>query len=134
MKSEDLELLPKSFTFKKNERLRSKKAIKALFASKSSGFTYPFKYLIFPNQSIKYHQVLISVPKKQFKKSVDRHLINRRIKEAYRLNKHILTCEIKYDIAFIYVAKEILSFTDIEKKVSLTLQQINKLKNETSTE
>ncbi len=131
MKSEDLEQAkPKSFTFSKNERLRNKAAIKSLFSSKSSDFVFPFKYIHQPSQELSCHQILVSVPKKQFKRSVDRHLLIRRIKEAYRLHKHIISTNAPTYIVYIYVAKEILSFKEIEKKLSLILQKINKHSNE----
>ena len=124
MESEGLE--PKSYSFLKDERLRSRKTISKIFASKSSDFTFPFKFFYLPTPNLKYNQVLVSIPKKQFKRSVDRHLLGRRIKEAYRLNKHLLNNNNhKYCIVYIYVGKELLSFKEIEKKLYLTLQRIN---------
>jgi ribonuclease P protein component len=125
MKSEDLEPKPKSFSFSKDERLRSRKVIQKMFSSRSSDFVYPYKYLCAYNQELTQNQILVSVPKKIFKRSVDRHLITRRIREAYRLHKHILESQTKLSIIFIYVGKEILTFKEIEKKLSLTLQRIN---------
>lgn len=130
MESEDLELVPKSFTLSKNERLRSKKVIKRLFSLKSSDFIFPFKFYYLANPDLSSNQLLISIPKRAFKRSVDRHLLARRVKESYRLNKHQLSSPIKYHIALIYVSKDILSFKDIEKKLYLTLQRINIAINE----
>lgn len=131
MESEELEPVPKSFSFSKNERLRSKKTIQKMFASKSSDFVYPFKFIYQPIPLLGLpSQVLVSVPKKIFKRSVDRHLLIRRIKEAYRLNKHHLTSKSSYTIIFIYVAKDILSFKEIEKKLYLAIQRINNCSNE----
>lgn len=131
MESEELEPVAKSFSFCKNERLRSKKIIQKMFASKSSDFIYPFKFIYQPIPSEDSPtQVLASVPKKIFKRSVDRHLVARRIKEAYRLNKHHLSSKSPYTIILIYVAKDILSFKEIEKKLYLAIQRINNCSNE----
>ena len=130
MESEELEQAPKSFSLSKSERLRSRKVIQRMFSSKSSDFIFPFKYLCVADTLLPQHQILVSIPKKAFKRSVDRHLLARRVKEAYRLHKHTLTSTSKCYIVFIYVAKEILTFKEIEKKVYLMLQRINKVDNE----
>lgn len=132
MSPEGLEKRPISFSFTKKERLSSLVEIKTLFNSKSSGFIYPFKFLFLPVNGQSQHQILISVPKKLFKRSVDRHLITRRIREAYRLNKHKLQSPVFYNIAFIYVAKNICSFKEIEKKLNLVLENLNKQENESN--
>lgn len=64
-------------------------------------------------------QLLFSVSKKSFKRAVDRNIIRRRIKEAYRLNKNLFLPNIKIPqhIGIIYIAKEIMEFADIQKKL-----------------
>ncbi len=74
------------FTFKKSERLSSKKDIQELFNNGSSFYLYPFKVITLPADTSKLHQVLFSVPKRLFKRAVDRNLLKRRMREAYRLN------------------------------------------------
>ncbi len=74
-------------------------------------------------------QLLISVPGKQFKKATDRNLIKRRIREAYRLNKYILSGaeikpEIQIAIAIVYTANEIHDFDFIHQKMIEALKRI----------
>ncbi|MBO0948629.1 ribonuclease P protein component [Fibrella forsythiae] len=81
-------------------------------------------------------QVLFSVPKRAFKKAVDRNAVRRRVKEAYRLHKHRLVPrgETKVDnqqiagpvaqIVFLYTAKTKISFEEIEKGMKLALKRM----------
>ncbi len=139
------------FTFKKSERLNSKKVIEKLFDKKGSEntksvFLYPFRVsyvkgiegvefkvesefdnLSTLNSSPLTHpsQILISVSKRYFKHAVDRNLIKRRTREAYRLNKHLLTTnpahQIPAYIAFVYIAKTIEDYAKIEKSMKAIL-------------
>ena len=109
----------------KNERLHSKKSIKELFDKGSSFFLYPFKVMVLEiNFELpETNQILFSVSKKKLKKSVDRNLIKRRMRESYRLNKQILG-EInggKKIIGLIYVSSEIVTFQVIENKIKKTI-------------
>ena len=74
----------------KNERLKSKKNTGLLFKNGDSLFSFPFKlvYKWLEEGSDKNSvQLLVSVPKRKFKNAVDRNLLRRRIKEAFRKNK-----------------------------------------------
>lgn len=77
------------FTFKKEERLSSRKQIGELIDKGSSFFLYPFRivWLEVDTPSTYPAQLLISVSKKRFKRAVDRNRIKRLIREAYRLQK-----------------------------------------------
>jgi ribonuclease P protein component len=115
------------FNFKlcKEEIVRGKTSVQRLFASKTNFFHFPFKVLyLYPSQN-NFNQILVSVPKKNFKKSTDRNYIRRLIKESYRLNKNIIPIEsTTFNIAFVYVHNEILSFEDINKKMQSILKKI----------
>ena len=113
-------------TFKKTERLCSVKVIDSLFDRKNTAnegvFTYPAR-VVFRKSEDNVTQVLFSVPKRQFKHAVDRNLIKRRMKEAYRLNKTLLAGN--FYITFIYVGKKIEEYDAIVKGIKSALKKIN---------
>lgn len=120
------------FSLPKTERLKSTKTIAEVFAKNQHVFLYPFKVLFLTKSSLSQERpkVLFSVSKRNFKRAVDRNWIKRRIKEAYRLNKYILANEnlgFKLNcIAFIYVAKNKISFSEQEIKMKKVLEKLKK--------
>ena len=76
-------------TLSKRERLKSSIILEQLFSSGKSIKSGPF-ILLWDIQKLNTTvpvQVGFSVPKKKFRKAVDRNRIKRQLKEAYRLNK-----------------------------------------------
>jgi len=117
------------FKFPKFEKLRLKILIDSLFKEGKSFFIYPFKVLHL-HAPIEHtiNQVLITVSSRKFKKATDRNTLKRRIREAYRLNRHDLTQSLSDDchllIGYIYVGDEILDFDVIETKLKQTLERL----------
>ena len=72
--------------------------------------------------------VMISVPKKNFKKAVDRNVIRRRIRESYRLNKHLFSNQLdeiaSITVVFIYISKFILPYSEINSKLKEVLLRL----------
>jgi len=121
----------KKFTFNKIERICHKKEIETLFYHNKSFLSYPLKvlYRYSDIQDDKNIKILISVPKRNIKKAVNRNLLKRRIKEAFRQHKFILSNHLdstnkKMQIAFVYIGKEIVDYGVIENKIILTLQRL----------
>lgn len=115
--------------FPRSERLRSHKMIGRLFDRNSKDC---FTVLVYPYRAVVYREahtpegfpeVLVSVPKRNFKKAVLRNRIKRLTREAYRLQKIVFPC--KMYIGFLYVGKEVPDFGQAERAVSAIL---NKLK------
>ncbi|WP_290144623.1 ribonuclease P protein component [Muribaculum intestinale] len=71
-------------------------------------------------------QFLVSIPKKKLRHAVDRVQMRRRVREAYRLNRHLIPKDIPLDIAFIYVATEVLPYAEVLKGVTRILTRISK--------
>lgn len=117
-------------TFGKDEKLCSKKIIEQLFNEGKSFLAYPLKVVFLPvklpgNMPV---QVAFSVGKKLFKHAVDRNLIKRRMREAYRQNKDLLFAELDTQIALFYIqiGKEIPDFQTLEKSVLKSFKKIKK--------
>ncbi len=121
-------------TFRKAERLCSKKHIEALFAGDNHSLTaYPLRavYTETENEKIvnsKSVSLLISVSKRHFKHAVDRNRAKRLIREAYRLNKGLLLDHLpedtQLDLAFIWMSDELCDYAIIETKMKTILQRI----------
>lgn len=117
-------------TFTKGERICSMKEIEILVTKGKSLFHYPFKvnYLrIETDNEAPGAGILISVPKRNFKRAVRRNLLKRRIRESYRLNKQILlpVTDKKTHIMFVYVSKQVLDYSEIEESIKEILNKIN---------
>ncbi len=118
-------------TFHKEERLSSKVMIDILFEKGRYFNNYPIKVVWVEAEIASSFpaQLIISVPKKTFKKAVDRNRIKRLIREAYRKNKfnfynYLVSQNIKIAVGFVYTGNEILDYSEIESKIVLILQKI----------
>ena len=122
-------------TFSKKERLSSGKEIDKLFSRGKKFSLSPLRifWRVREHEVKSEIKIMISVPKKIFARAVDRNLIKRRIREAYRQNKQILPQLNKLgrphslEIAFIYNGKDIIEYHELETKIISVLQGIAEL-------
>lgn len=123
------------YTLDKSERLCSKKLIERLFAGGSKSFpAYPLRVVytwVEPESSRADASMLISVPKKRFKHAVKRNQVKRQVREAYRLNKHLvldvvknLETSKKLVMAFIWLDNKIHPTEEVAYKVKKLLVHI----------
>lgn len=130
--------------FPKSEKLCSKKIIEELFsyqknAKSSSVFVFPFKIsFLLPattqidqvsSDLITLPQIVISVSKKNFRKSVDRNRIKRQIREIYRLTKpelfaDVLPHKVPSAIGIVFVAKELQEYSFMEQRFRKAMKHI----------
>lgn len=129
----------------KEERLRHKSLVDGLFTAGSNIYDFPLRLTwraLTPEELESAFragvppltgrlQMLITVPKKKRRRAVDRVLMRRRIREAYRLNRGALADVIAEDptlgsvsLAFVYLAPENLDYRVIEEKMIRLLSKL----------
>lgn len=114
-----------SYTLKKAERLCGKTLIEELLAKGRHGNVPGMRYLVRKDTGCEQARILISVPKKIFKRAVKRNLCKRRIREAWRKQKHMLNNENGVDILFMYSSKDLLDYERIFTAVGLIIEKVN---------
>ena len=122
-------------TLGKKERLKSRKLIGRLFEEGTSIKNFPYRlvYIVTEKSSI---QSSFSVPKRNFKKAVDRNRIKRLIKEAYRLEKENVFKELNFHYALMitYLGKKEPIFFDAQKKIRELLKLFVETQTQTQTQ
>ena len=116
-------------SFGKSEKLKSGMVMSRLFRDGQNGFAFPIKMYYSKEESSENPvapRVAVSVPKKKFKRAVDRNLIKRRIKEAYRLHSQNWKKEQTQNInlLFVFISPTIENYNRIEKSIKRLLTLI----------
>lgn len=121
-------------TLTKEERICSKKLIEALFAGNGSRSmtSYPIRAVFLEQKSAEGEppvQLLVSVPKRCFKRAVKRNRVKRQIREAFRRNKHVLADAVtgsghSVAVALIWMSADLSATHLVETKVKDLLVRI----------
>lgn len=123
-------------TLNKHERLKKKKLIDELFANGQSIKAFPIKLVFKEIQAAESPQSPmlfgVTVGKRLFKRAVDRNLLKRRMREAYRINKvhineYLLSKEMHLSIMTIYTSKEIEDYNTIESAMLKLMSRLEEL-------
>lgn len=116
----------------KSEKLHSFGAIRRLFTEGRGGFVYPLRYVVYAEHSMNNEmsvELLFSTPKKFLKRANKRNKVRRRMREAYRLNKHLLLSSSDprmMQVALIYSSKEVIDYKTIENATKRILEILAK--------
>lgn len=117
----------------KSQRLYLKNDINALFEEGKGFNAYPFRVVVHIHDAVTREtaipRILVSVSKKRFHHAVKRNRVKRLVRESWRRNKGGLMkiCNKNnktIDIAFVYTATCILTYHEIESKMSVITKRL----------
>tara|TARA_B100000768_G_scaffold179756_1_gene198120 strand:- start:1342 stop:1743 length:402 start_codon:yes stop_codon:yes gene_type:complete len=120
-----------SFSFPRNQRLKSKKISDLVFATGQKAKATPliarFLDTLLPEPVST--QVMVTVSKKKFKRAVDRNRIKRLMREAWRLEKpplenRLAANEKQRAIVFIFVGNELPTLEQVQSAIASLVSQM----------
>lgn len=111
------------------ERLKSRKLISKLFREGAAVNAYPLRFVWLETEYSEGRspvQMAPSVPKRKFKRAVDRNRLKRQIREAYRMRKpevyDTLSDDRNFVLMVLYIANEKLPYQRIAKAMAKGLR------------
>lgn len=108
-------------TLPKSERLSGKTGISALMSGGRWGYASHIRYCLRHREDgSTLNRIMVSVPKKHFKRAVKRNLLKRRLREAYRTQKDLLKVS-GMDILFYYSSTEVADSSVIRAEMGSIL-------------
>ena len=128
--------MKKKYTLGKEERLKSNQSIQELLKHGRTISSFPLKiyWHYSPDDQQKYPaRAAMVVPKRKFRRAVDRNLMKRKLREAYRLNKDHLYLSLdrhhqKIQLIILFLSDEFIPYAQLEGKMQDILGQlVNKL-------
>lgn len=123
------------YTLGSQERIKSTKLIDMLFSGGNSQsiVAYPLRVVYMKGvreADAQQTQIMVSVSKRHFKRAVKRNRVKRQIREAYRLNKNLLSEKLTQQpettlyLAWIWQADELFPSSVVEERMKILLHRI----------
>lgn len=122
-----------ALTLGKEERISSRKLIDMLFngGQSRSMVAFPLRLVYMENVregACPPAQLLVSVPKRCFKRAVKRNRVKRKVREAYRHHKHliwnVLPADRQLALAFIWLDDRLYDTAEVEQRVASLLERL----------
>lgn len=122
-----------ALTLGKEERISSRKLIDMLFngGQSRSMVAFPLRLVYMENVregACPPAQLLVSVPKRCFKRAVKRNRVKRQVREAYRHHKHLIWTVLPADrqlaLAFIWLDDRLYETAEVEQRVASLLERL----------
>ena len=110
-------------TLPKSERLSGLSRVTELFTHGKAGSYGCIRYRFLKRDDAAPSRIVVSVPKRNFKRAVKRNLLKRRIRESYRLQKDLLGQGV--DILFVYTPREVLTSGEIFADMTAVLKEVH---------
>lgn len=112
-------------TLPKEERLSGKRSISRLMSEGRWGSCPGFKFCCLRQTGEDKGRIMVSVPKRFFKRAVKRNLLKRRIRESWRTQKSLLNVPGGADLLILYNTPEILTSDQIREAVAVIISHIS---------
>lgn len=113
-------------TLPKSERLSGLSRVSELFAHGKSGSCGCIRYRYLKRDDDAPSRIVVSVPKRNFKRAVKRNLLKRRLRESYRRQKDLLGPGV--DILFVYLPREVLTSGEIFADMTAVLRSVSSVR------
>jgi len=119
----------KVLTFPKQQKLCGSIRVNNLFKEGATTVVFPYRMTYRWVDASAEPKVLIWAPKKLFRHAVQRNRLRRQMREAYRLNAsplkdYCLTAGRSLELAFVYMAPDMVAYKTIDKGMQKALKKL----------
>ncbi|RYF91009.1 MAG: ribonuclease P protein component [Chitinophagaceae bacterium] len=131
------QLLPETvrYRYSKQQKLKSRKLIEAVFTKGYHFSNFPLKVFWLPHNDFALLQTGVGVSSRLFKKAVHRNRVKRLMREAYRHKKHLLQEHLQLhnremSVFFLYIGKELPEYHFLLQKMEVAITRLLKMCDE----